>query len=132
MGSVIVADANPTHPCQLIVPAASFVFGRRPAVHLAEQIHQGKGPLDARSRVEWRLAAFRELLGLNSLPPRYHSAYVFRVHRTRVYRPETVVESPSAHAQPEASRCRPPSGVTLFSAIFGRDVETVNPAPITS
>jgi len=80
MGSIEVADADPTLPCELVVASASFIFGGRPAVHFPEQIHQGKGSLDGRFNV-WRcLTAFFSLAFLNRLPSCHHAAYVLWVH----------------------------------------------------
>src|SRR5437660_3718360 len=85
MGLVEIADADPMRPCQFAVATASFVFGGRPAVHFAEQIHQRQGPLDGRSSIRPCLAAFFALPPLNSLPAPHHAAPVFRIHRDRRY-----------------------------------------------
>src|SRR6185436_12599241 len=86
MGSIVVADADPALACQLVVTAASFVFWGRPAVHLAEQIHELQGSLYGRGRVRPRLAALFPLSLLNHLPARHHAPNVFRVHEARLYR----------------------------------------------
>jgi len=81
MGLVEGADTDPAAPGQLVVALAGFVFGRRPTVHRAEQVHQLQGPPDGHGRIRPGLAAFLSLLPFNGLPPRHHAAHVFRVSR---------------------------------------------------
>lgn len=83
MGLVVAADTDPAAPGQLIVAAAGFVFGRRPTVHRAEQVHQLQGPPDGHGGIRPGLAAFLSLLPFNGLPPRHHAAHVFPVSRSR-------------------------------------------------
>src|SRR5215208_4098039 len=85
MGLIEVADADPARPCQLVVTTSSFVFGRRPAVHFAEETHQSKGPLNGLRGVRPRLAALFTRSPFGRLPSHRHAAHVFRIHGDRIY-----------------------------------------------
>src|SRR5437588_9758152 len=81
MGQIETANTDPAAPCQLVVAAAGLVFGRRPAVHRTEQVHQLQRAPDGDSGIRPRLAAFLSLLAFNRLPPRYHAAQTLWVCR---------------------------------------------------
>src|SRR6185295_14393537 len=82
MGQIVAANTAPVAPGQFVVAAAGLVFGRRPAVHCAEQVHQLQRAPDGESGIRPRLAAFLSLLGFNGLPPRHHAAQTLRVPRS--------------------------------------------------
>jgi hypothetical protein len=81
MGQIETANTDPAAPCQLVIAAAGFVFGRRPAVHRAEQVHQLQRAPDGDRGIRPRLAAFLSLLDFNGLPPRHHAAQTLWIFR---------------------------------------------------